>query len=153
MKLTACWIRNGGKVRRTAVPGESMPENTVAIEFTPRIRRLVPAPARGLTSANGRIFILLLTPGIRPDTQKMSGTSIQQSRLFQDLYHPQHDVMFRAMSFIALQGGPVVHGDDRPALEANREYAEQWLMSRQEHKILSKKYQDFVRTWSPVFVD
>jgi len=78
--------------------------------------------------------------------------SNQHSRLLQDLYSAQRDVMYRAISFIALQGGPEAQGDDRNALEANRELAEQWLLL-QDDKAISGKYGEFVQTWSPVFSD
>ena len=79
--------------------------------------------------------------------------SIEESRLFQDLYLDHRDAMYRAMSFIERHGGPAVTGDTKEILVAHRGRARDWLCAHTDTGNLSKAYERFLENWSPVFRD
>lgn len=82
-----------------------------------------------------------------------SATTIRESRLYRDLHLDHRDAMYRAMTFIARNGGPPVPGDAKEALAAHRERARDWLLAREAPGDLLADYESFVQTWSPVFPD
>jgi hypothetical protein len=78
---------------------------------------------------------------------------VKGSRLYQDLYLDHRDAMYRAMVFIAKQGGPALPGDAKEVLIAHRETARDWLLAQREQGDLLAAYARFLRLWSPVFPD
>jgi hypothetical protein len=82
-----------------------------------------------------------------------SAKLIRDSRLYQDLDLNHRDSMYRAMSFIAQQGGPRPPGNQKEALIGHRERARDWLLAQKEPGDLLAAYERFRRTWSPVFLD
>jgi hypothetical protein len=61
--------------------------------------------------------------------------------------------MYRAMTFIARQGGPDVPGDTQEVLAAHRLQALAWLLAQGEPGDLLAAYDRFLQQWSPVFPD
>lgn len=82
-----------------------------------------------------------------------SGTTIRESWLYRDLHLDHRDAMYRAMTFIARQGGPLVPGDAKETLAAHREQARDWLLAQEDPGDLLVAYERFVQSWSPVFSD
>lgn len=79
--------------------------------------------------------------------------SIRESRLYQDVHLDHRDAMYRAMTFIARQGGPPLPGDTKEVLAAHREHARDWLLAQEDPGDLLSSYERFVQIWSPVFLD
>jgi hypothetical protein len=82
-----------------------------------------------------------------------SAKLIRDSRLYQDLDLNHRDSMYRAMTFIAQQGGPPPPGDRKDDLTAHRERARDWLLAQEEPGDLLATYERFRRAWSPVFLE
>lgn len=80
-------------------------------------------------------------------------TEFMKSRLHEDLYLDHRDAMYRALSFIERRGGPALTGDTREILVNSRDRAREWLEAQSDSAGLSKAYEQFVETWSPVFHD
>jgi len=75
------------------------------------------------------------------------------SPLYQDLHRDHRDAMYRAMAFIAGQGGPPPPGDAKEILVAHRERAREWLLAQADPVDLNARYERFRIGWSPVFAD
>jgi hypothetical protein len=76
---------------------------------------------------------------------------IRESRLYQDLYLNHRDAMYRAITFIANNGGPGYSGDTKAELIAHRDQAHAWLIAQENLDELFAAYASFVARWSPVF--
>lgn len=83
----------------------------------------------------------------------MPSPEILDSHLYEDLSLDHRDSIYRAMSFIARHGGPAPVGDEMEILLAHREPALEWLQSLKNPHELLEEYDEFVQTWSPVFLD
>lgn len=86
-------------------------------------------------------------------TQEQFDMSIEGSRLYKDLHLDHRDAMYRAMVFIARQGGPPLSGDAREALVAHRGRARDWLSAQGNHRDLFADYERFLQAWNPIFRD
>lgn len=77
------------------------------------------------------------------------------SALHDDLTGKSHDAIYRAMSFIAKQGGPQIDGsvDDFENLVAHRACMLAWLQAHHEPTTLANGYLAFRDRWSPIFKD
>ena len=78
---------------------------------------------------------------------------IQKSRLYQDLYLDHRDTMYRAMTFIARNGGPLPAGDTKEVLAEHRERDRDWLLVQEKPGDFLAAYEHFLQSWSPVFKD
>lgn len=74
-------------------------------------------------------------------------------RLYEDLYLEHRDAMYRALTFIERRGGPALTGDTREILVNSRDRSREWLDAQSDRADLLKAYDQFVATWSPVFLD
>ncbi len=79
--------------------------------------------------------------------------SIRESRLYKDLYLDHRDGMYRAMTFIAREGGPPLPGDAKEVLIAHRDRACDWLLAHGGGGDLLAAYERFLQHWNPVFVE
>ena len=75
------------------------------------------------------------------------------SRLHEDLYLEHRDAMYRALTFIERRGGPALTGDTMEILVNSRDRSREWLDAQNDRADLLKAYDQFVETWSPVFLD
>lgn len=81
------------------------------------------------------------------------GRLILKSKLYKDLYLNHRDTMYRAMTFIAQNGGPPPSANIEEALVAHRESARDWLLVQKAPSDLLVAYKHFLQSWSPVFLD
>lgn len=63
--------------------------------------------------------------------------------------------MYRAMSYIARQGGPKIVGpaDDLTNLKAHRGTMLAWLQTQHDPQRLAEDYVQYRKRWSPFFKD
>ncbi len=78
---------------------------------------------------------------------------IRNSRLYQDLWLDHRDAMYRAMTFIAQRGGPATEDNTKQSLIMHRSKALNWLLAQKDLDCLLAAYEDYLRLWSPVFID
>ena len=86
-------------------------------------------------------------------SETRSDKLVRESRLYQDVNIDHRDAMYRAMTFIARRGGPLLPGDAKEVLIAHRERARNWLLAQEEPGDLLTAYECFLERWSPVFLD
>lgn len=77
------------------------------------------------------------------------------SSLYQDLLSRSRDPMYRAMCYIARQGGPKIVGpaDDLVNLKAHRGAMIAWLRVQDNLQTLVQDYGEYRERWSPFFKD
>lgn len=77
------------------------------------------------------------------------------SRLHQDLTGAGRDAAYRAMSFIARQGGPRIEdaASDPANLDAQRAGMLAWLQAQPNLAALANDYLRHCEHWSPIFRD
>ena len=80
---------------------------------------------------------------------------MEPSRLHRDLTGVGRDATYRAMSFIARQGGPRIEGvaSDPANLDSQRAGMLAWLQAQPNHAALANNYLRYCEQWSPIFRD
>lgn len=80
---------------------------------------------------------------------------LPDSLLYRDLTEGARDAMYRAMSYVALRGGPPISGpaDDLANLRAHRAGMLGWLQAQPDLATLVQEYLEYRERWSPVFKD
>jgi len=80
---------------------------------------------------------------------------LESCSLYQDLMSEARDPMYRAMSYIARQGGPKILGpaDELANLKAHRAAMAAWLQAQEDVQRLAEDYAQYRVRWSPVFRD
>jgi len=99
--------------------------------------------------------LMMATAGGCREAGRSGTMRVDESELYGDLMGTSRDGVYRSLSFVERSGGPALlgEGNDWERLRAQREPALRWLRQQERLDDLLSAYEEYKRTWSPIFSD